>query len=152
MSKTRLSYGLTARRSSNPSTTNNLLNSPSNSHVKKRRDSFLDVKLTEEGGKIFTGVHRKSTHTDRYIQFSSYHHPRIMSGVVRCLKRRADLICDEHSLKPELQHLQRTFEANGYPSRLVRHTFNQTTTCTSEETDQTDDEDEEKPKLTPPNT
>ena len=95
----------------------NLLNSiPSIQFTREEEEggslSFLDVKLTKEGGKILTGVHKKSTHTDRYIQFSSHHHPHIMTGVVCCLKRRADSICDEHSLKPEVQHLQRTFEAN----------------------------------------
>ena len=70
-----------------------------------------------------------------------------MTGVVHCLERRADSICDEHSLKPELQPLQRTFEANGYPSRLVRRTLNRTTTSILGETDQDKGEDEEKSKL-----
>ena len=50
--------------------------------------SLLDVKLTRETDRILTGVHRKAIHTDRYIQFSSHHHSRIMTGVIRCLKQR----------------------------------------------------------------
>ena len=72
---TRSSYGLTARRSSNSST-------------KKGVGSSLG-----STGRLYIPI-------GTYIQFSSHHHPRIMTGVVRRLKQRADSICDIHSLKP----------------------------------------------------
>ena len=50
-------------------------------------------------------------------------------------------------MKHELQHLQNTFEANGYLSSLVQCTLNRTTPPAVRETDQEDDEDKEKPKL-----
>ena len=70
--------------------------------------------------------HQKETHTDRYIHFSSHHHPRIMTGVICCLKQRADRICDEHMLNSEHRHLQKTFEANGYPRSKNGTTNHQT--------------------------
>ena len=46
------------------------------------RISFLDVHLERRDGGIATGVYKKkSTHTDRYIQYSSHHHPRVLTGV-----------------------------------------------------------------------
>ena len=46
-----------------------------------------------------------------------------MTGVLCCLKQRADGICDEHTLNAEHRHLQNTFEANGYPGRMVQRTI-----------------------------
>ena len=86
---------------------------------------FLDVELKRMGEKVSTGVYRKPTHTNRYIHFSSHHHPRIKTGVVQCLKRGADMICDEHTANREARMLQSTFEANGYPRRVVRQILRQ---------------------------
>ena len=86
---------------------------------------FLDVELKRMGEKVSTGVYRKPTHTNRYIHFSSHHHPRIKIGVVQCLKRRADTICDEHSANREAKMLQSAFEANGYPRRVIQRTLRQ---------------------------
>ena len=62
---------------------------------------FLDVSLKREDDSISTRVHRKATHTDRYLHFSSHHHPRILTGVVQCLKRRAEMICEEQTIGNE---------------------------------------------------
>ena len=96
---------------------------------------FLDVKLKRMGEKVSTGVYRKPTHTNRYIYFSSHHHPRIKIGVVQCLKRRADTIYDEHSANREARMLQSAFEANGYPRRVIQRTLRQPPHPTTRETD-----------------
>lgn len=85
--------------------------------------AFLDVHVKREGNTISTSVYRKTTHTDRYINYSSHHHPRIKSGVVQCLKRRAEKVCDDETIDQERRHLQHTFEANGYPRRIVQRTL-----------------------------
>jgi len=69
--------------------------------------------------KLSTKVYRKITHTDRYINFNSYHHPRVKSGVISCLKNRAERVCDPEHLKAEMVHLKKTFKANGYPPGLI---------------------------------
>ena len=81
------------------------------------RIPFLDVLVEKKNGEVSTSVYRKRTHTDRYIHYSSHHHPRILTGVIRCLKNRADNVCDSQTRASELKHL---FEANGYPTRMVR--------------------------------
>lgn len=59
-------------------------------------------------------VHRKPTHTDRYLHSSSFHHPRFKSAVQNTLVRRAFNICDQDSLKQELHHIQTSLRLNGY--------------------------------------
>lgn len=112
---------------------------------KERTLSFLDMELKREDDSISTRVHRKATHTDRYLHFSSHHHPRIMTGVIQCLKRRADMICEKRTVGPELRHLQNTFEANGYPRGMVHRILNRTTPPTTDK--ESDQDDEDRPKL-----
>ena len=95
---------------------------------------FLDVCVQRRGNTISTSVYRKATHTDRYINFSSHHHPRIKTGVVHCLKQRADKVCDEGTISQERKHLQNTFEANGYPRRLVQQALRKQPRAETEET------------------
>ncbi|MCG8622856.1 MAG: hypothetical protein MJE68_12785 [Proteobacteria bacterium] len=77
--------------------------------------AFLDVLVERKGSKLSTGVYRKKTHTDRYINFQSHHHPRVKSGVISCLKNRAMRICDNEHLKKEMIHLKRTFQSEWLP-------------------------------------
>ena len=81
--------------------------------------SFLDVHIEKKEGKLSTGVYRKITHTDRYINYSSHYHPKIKTGVIACLRNRAEKVCGQGSLKSEISHLKKTFEANGYPPSLI---------------------------------
>ena len=95
---------------------------------KEEKIPFLDVLVRRQGNKLQTSVYRKPTHTDRYIQFSSHHHPRILRGVIQCLRDRALNVCDGKSKPTELKHLKRVFMANGYPKRLTEHTLRHHTT------------------------
>ena len=79
------------------------------SHLNSHRDSikfsmevemngclpFLDVTIHKEGNKLYTSVYRKPTHTDRYLNYNLYHHPKIKSGRVKCLAHRARTICSQ---------------------------------------------------------
>ena len=80
------------------------------------RIPFLDV-LKETG--LSTKVYRKSTHTDRYINFNSYCYPRVKSGVISCLRNRAEKVCDQEHLGEEMVHLKKTFKVNSYPPMLI---------------------------------
>lgn len=73
---------------------------------KEEKIPFLDVLVRRERNKLQTSVYRKPTHTDRYIQFSSHHHPRILRGVIQCLRDRALNVCDGKSKPTELKYLE----------------------------------------------
>ena len=81
--------------------------------------AFLDVKVTRNEKHLITSVYRKPTHTDRYLNYGSNHHPRIKSGIVKCLAHRARTVCSKDTLEKELNHLQGVFESNNYPPSLV---------------------------------
>ena len=82
--------------------------------------AFLDVLVTHNEDRLSTAVYRKPTHTERYILYHSHHHPRMLTGGMR---DRAIRICDNTSKQPEMEHLVRVFEANGFPEELVRKTL-----------------------------
>jgi dTDP-4-amino-4,6-dideoxygalactose transaminase len=81
--------------------------------------------VTRYGEKVTTRVYRKAMHTDRYIHFTSHHHHRVQSGTVKCLKNRADKLCEGDNRKEELNHLKKEFRSNGYPRKLLDRTLNQ---------------------------
>ena len=79
----------------------------------------LDFQIERKEGKLSTGVYRKITHTDRNINYASHHHSNTKTGVIACLRNRAEKVCDQQSLESELSHLKKTFEVNGYPPSLI---------------------------------
>ena len=76
------------------------------------------IMIGHKGG-ISTSVFRKKTHTDRYLNFSSHHHPQVFAGVVACLRRRAANICDSENEELEVTHLNTVFRANGYTPQCI---------------------------------
>ena len=58
--------------------------------------SFLDIALTRNpDGSLNHSVYRKPTHTDRYLNYTSFHHPQIKSSVCKTLVNRAYNVCDK---------------------------------------------------------
>jgi L-asparaginase/Glu-tRNA(Gln) amidotransferase subunit D len=96
-------------------------------HLNSRQQS-INFTMEENAGSIpflvtnqlTTSVYRKKTHTNRYLHFNSYHHPRVKVGIISCLCDRAERVCSEENIKEEKNHLQEVFEANSYPPDLVR--------------------------------
>ena len=113
--------------------------------------AFLDVMVIREGDHLHTSVYRKPTHTDRYIPFHSHHHPRVLTGVMRCMRNRALQICDNTSKEAEMQHLETVFQANGFPEGLVKKTLSspQATLGTSQVEDSHPEEEPPKILCTP---
>ena len=112
------------------------------------RIPFLDVHVERKEGKISTVVYRKRTHTDRYINYGSHHHPRTKAGVITCLRDRAENICKGKQVRLEKQHLERAFHANGYPKHVVRkRLYGCRMTQPQQEQTQQDDTPQEKPKM-----
>ena len=57
---------------------------------------------------------------DRYLHYSSYHHPKVKSGIADCLHHRAERICQQGSaLADERMHVQMVLMANGYPKQAL---------------------------------
>ena len=81
---------------------------------------FLDVLVTKEGSRMTTSIYRKPTHTDQYLHYQSYHHPRIKSGIIKCLKARAEKVCRGSDITREKEHLLDVFVSNGYPEEMTR--------------------------------
>ena len=84
---------------------------------------FLDVLITRYGNRLSTSVYRKPTHTDRYLPSHSHHHPRMLTGVMQCMRHGAHQICDDSNKQAELHYLEEVFIANGYPESTVSRTF-----------------------------
>ena len=83
---------------------------------------FLDLLLERHpDGSISTSVFRKSTHTDRYLDFDS-HHPLIhKTAVVRTLQHRARMLSSSvEAQRGEESHLIDALVRNGYPKKLIR--------------------------------
>ena len=87
--------------------------------------AFLDVLVTRNADRLATSVYRKPTHTVRCIPFNSHHHPKTITGVMRGMKDRAHRVCDPSS-KPKELYLDEVFQANGFPTHLVKKTLTAT--------------------------
>ena len=74
---------------------------------------FMDCLVKRmENGDLSVSVYRKSTHTDRYLHYTSHHPLHVRRGVVRCLLDRArKLITNEADLEVEVKHLREVFIA-----------------------------------------
>jgi len=81
---------------------------------------LLDTLLTrKEDGKLDISVYRKPTHTDRYLEYSSYHPLHIRRGVVLCLFQRARTIAVGDNMEREEKHLVQILRSNGYPDHII---------------------------------
>ncbi|KAK5647270.1 hypothetical protein RI129_002162 [Pyrocoelia pectoralis] len=63
------------------------------------------------------------THTDRYLNKLSNHHPCQKIGVIKTLFDRAKKVSDPTHLDEELQHLRRSLQANGYSLLEINKVF-----------------------------
>ncbi len=106
---------------------------------------FLDVLITRNGNQLSTLVYGKPTHTDSYLPSHSHHHPRMLTGVMQCMRNRAHQLCDDTHKQAELHLLEEVFIANGYPGRTVKRTLSSTSKTREKDTE----EDSAKPMFLP---
>ena len=117
--------------------------------------SFLDVLITRENdGNMETGVYRKPTHTDVYLNWNA-HAPNIWkTSTVRSLAKRAFKVCsNDISLNTELNHLETVFiNNNDYPKRVINNIIKseKEKTNTNDESTNTNDEPTNTNTETPP--
>ncbi|XP_078352246.1 uncharacterized protein LOC144636924 [Oculina patagonica] len=85
--------------------------------------AFLDTKTTRQvDGSIAVSVYRKATHTDRYLDFNSYHHTQHKHSVVRTLMDRAKNIpSTEEEVSSESNRVLNALAANNYPINFIRN-------------------------------
>ena len=97
--------------------------------VEKESDhsvTFLDILLTHhKDGTISTFVHRKPSHMDRYLDFSSHHPMAHKVSVVRTHYVRARTLSSTplQQLKEE-KHVIQALKGNSYPTRLIQRKRN----------------------------
>jgi hypothetical protein len=61
---------------------------------KENKLPFLDVLVMKENNHLMFRTYKKPTHTNRYIDASSHHHPAQLNGVIKTLYNRITNICD----------------------------------------------------------
>ncbi|XP_046384639.1 uncharacterized protein LOC124154910 [Ischnura elegans] len=87
---------------------------------KDRRIPFLDVMVNKRiDGSLGYEIHRKPTHTDRYLNAFSHHHTSQKASLVATLLHRAYKLSDGESLAKEKEHLMTTLKRNGYNRQMI---------------------------------
>ncbi|XP_072014846.1 uncharacterized protein [Amphiura filiformis] len=83
---------------------------------------FLDTLIIRKpDGSVKLCIYRKSTHTDQYLQFTSYHPLHQKLGVIRTLLDRSDtIVTEEDDKEQEEQHIHKALSMCGYPDRAVK--------------------------------
>ena len=82
--------------------------------------NFLDLKIIKSViGTLSFSVFRKNTHTDKYLNFSSYHPIEHKNSVVRSLLHRANTLCDNEYITNENIHVINALECNGYNKNTI---------------------------------
>ena len=80
---------------------------------------FLDTRITHHSdGSLSTTMFRKSTHTDKYLDFKSHHPLAHKVAVARTLFNRAEKICSDVP-DTDKEHVAKALQKNGYPRGLV---------------------------------
>ena len=82
---------------------------------------FLDVKIKKRGTALSFRVHRKSTHSDLYLQWDLNHAgARKMTVVtVRALVDRAFNLCSPKNLEVDLKYVREVLKKKSFPVRIA---------------------------------
>ncbi|CAK1589319.1 unnamed protein product [Parnassius mnemosyne] len=84
--------------------------------------AFLDVLVIRNpNNTVGHTVYRKKTHTNRYLNGESHHHPSQLATVGKSLLQRARGICDSKHLAAELQHVKQVLHDNKLRIPRLRH-------------------------------
>ena len=82
--------------------------------------AFLDTKTTrQDDGSITVSVYMKATHTNRYLDFKSHHHPQHKHSVVRTLMDRAKNVPSTEEALRETKRVAEALTANNYPANFI---------------------------------
>ena len=101
----------------------NAINNSIQFTVEKEQNSslnFLDLNITRNDlGNLSFGIHRKPTHTEKYLNYNSSHPLEHKNSVIRSLMHRADNLCDEDKKTEEFNHIKQVLQTNQYPMKQI---------------------------------
>ncbi len=84
--------------------------------------AFLDLHIKRVENKIETRVFRKTTHSNRYFNFNSYHSLENKKSVIRTLVNRANThVSNPQILDIELNNIMNILESNNYPIKVIKN-------------------------------
>ena len=81
---------------------------------------FLDLLLIREGSKIKYTVYRKPTHTNRYLNAHSHHHPAQIQSVANTLISRSHKLTQPDSRNIELKNIENILHQNGFQEHHIK--------------------------------
>ena len=94
--------------------------------------AFLDTLLKWDNGEISVLVHRKPTHTDQYLHYSSHHQTSCKKSVVSSLFNRAySIITNKDDLHKENARIKQVLKENGYQESIINKIFRRITQLAS---------------------
>ena len=90
--------------------------------------AFLDTFLKRNNGEISVLVHRKPTHTDQCLHYSSHHQTSCKESVVSSLFKRAyAIITNKDDLHKENARIKQVLKENGYQESIISKIFKRIT-------------------------
>lgn len=85
---------------------------------------FLDILVIKKpNGALGHTVYRKPTHTNRYLNAHSHHHPAQLQSVVNTLISRSQRLADQEHRDTEIATIRNTLIANGYTPNTINRTM-----------------------------
>lgn len=97
---------------------------------------FLDVLVKKkQGGTLGHTVYRKPTHTDRYLNAASHHHPAQLNSVVKTLMTRSQRLADVDHIDEKMSSLQKALMKNGFSRYTIQKSQQPTRPRTQEESE-----------------
>uniref|UniRef100_A0A6P7FX31 Uncharacterized protein LOC114331948 n=1 Tax=Diabrotica virgifera virgifera TaxID=50390 RepID=A0A6P7FX31_DIAVI len=85
---------------------------------------FLDVLIQKQPPHSFSySVYRKPTHTNRYLNTQSHHHPAQLSSVVNTLVSRSIRLSDDNHRPSETNSIRQTLLQNGYHKTQINRSI-----------------------------
>jgi len=95
---------------------------------------FLDLQIhRKNNGTLNFSVFRKKTHTNRYLDSSSYHPLSQKLSTAKALFYRAHKNCSNEHLGTEIKNITEALKLNGYNNSLIRKELNWASTKFSNE-------------------
>ncbi|XP_078380796.1 uncharacterized protein LOC144663661 [Oculina patagonica] len=89
-------------------------------HESNGQIPFLDTLVSRSNGVITIDVYRKSTHTDRYLDFYSHHEKKHkLSTASTLLNRASNLPSTPEGKAKELSHVTDALKSNSYPQSVI---------------------------------
>ena len=83
--------------------------------------AYLDMNIQkQDNGTLSFSIYRKPTHTDRYLDYYSYHPISQKKNVITALHDRASNLCSEVNKQNEREYVNKVLETNNYPKPIIR--------------------------------